>query len=189
VTIASKQLRLLPEGSHQSRAPTHPAQGFASGPTQLAKVLWAEIGQVMLLAVSPDVFHWVEFRRIGRQELQLNEYCNTGVWPRGDQVRTLCGRSLKPLSSTNTTVRPWWRAFFLFPASALASIAGWLVHRAGSPGPPVAGSSSPRNAGSSKRAPDETSAQFVSRSDRPPATSSGAKCHTPAPRDLPSSLV
>ena len=38
----------------------------------MGKVLRAKIGQLMLLAIAPDVFHWVKFRRIRRQELQFN---------------------------------------------------------------------------------------------------------------------
>src|SRR3982751_1854112 len=57
---------------------------------------------------------------MAERHFQLKEYWSTGVWPRGAQVRTRWGRSLNPLSSTNTTVRRCWRAFFYFrPAHPL----------------------------------------------------------------------
>jgi hypothetical protein len=43
---------------------------------------------------------------------QVKWYCSTGVCPRGAQVRTRCGRSLNPLSSTKTMVRLSRSAFF-----------------------------------------------------------------------------
>src|SRR6266496_3572993 len=48
---------------------------------------------------------------------QLQWYCRTGVWPRGAHVRQRCGRSLNPLSSMKTMVRPSFLAFFLTSAS------------------------------------------------------------------------
>src|ERR1043166_8663832 len=65
---------------------------------------------------------------IAERHFQLNEYWSTGVWPRGAQVRTRCGRSLKPLWSTNTIVRRSWRAFFYFrPAPTLPPLDGRFV--------------------------------------------------------------
>src|ERR1051325_2115368 len=62
------------------------------------------------------------------KRFQLKVYCSTGVWPRGAQVRTRWGRSLKPLSSTNTMVRRCWRAFFYFrPAHPLPAADESLV--------------------------------------------------------------
>lgn len=46
------------------------------------------------------------------KRFQLNANCTTGVWPRGAHVRTTCGRSLNPDSSTKTIVRPSRAAFF-----------------------------------------------------------------------------
>ena len=43
---------------------------------------------------------------------QQKEKCSCGVQPRGAHVVVTLGRSLKPLSSTKTRVRPWRRAFF-----------------------------------------------------------------------------
>src|SRR5436190_19878369 len=65
---------------------------------------------------------------MAERHFQLKEYCRTGVWPRGAQVRTRCGRSLKPLSSTKTMVRRCRSAFFNFrPASALPALDRRLV--------------------------------------------------------------
>jgi lipid-binding SYLF domain-containing protein len=43
---------------------------------------------------------------------QLKWHCSTGVWPRGAHVRQRCGRSLNPLSSMKTMVRPSFLTFF-----------------------------------------------------------------------------
>jgi len=72
VTNRSKQICLFPEGFHQRWASTHPTQCLASRPTQLAEVFGTEIGEFMLFAVAPNVFHRIEFGRIGRQEFQLD---------------------------------------------------------------------------------------------------------------------
>ena len=45
---------------------------MAGGPAELGKVHGAEIGQFMLFAVAPDVFHWIKLRRVSRQKLQFN---------------------------------------------------------------------------------------------------------------------
>ena len=54
---------------------------------------------------------------------QLKLYCSTGVCPLGAQVLTRVGRSLNPLSSMKTMVRPSRRDFFLAPASAWCATA------------------------------------------------------------------
>ena len=70
VTLGLKQFRLLPEGFYQGWTATHPPERLAGGPAELGKILRAQIGQFMLLAISPDVFHRVEFRSVSRQILQ-----------------------------------------------------------------------------------------------------------------------
>jgi len=50
----------------------HPPQCLAGGAAQLGKVLRAEVGQFMLLAISPDIFDRIEFRGIGWQTLQMD---------------------------------------------------------------------------------------------------------------------
>src|SRR5215813_13030303 len=70
---------------------------------------------------------------------QLKLYCRTGVSPRGDQVRTRCGRWLIPLSSMKMIVRPSWRAFFDGgPAHAPPPADLFLVSLAGSSYRPLA---------------------------------------------------
>src|SRR5713101_1385286 len=64
---------------------------------------------------------------------QLKWYCSTGVCPRGAQVRQRCGRSLGPLSSRKTIVRPSFLAFFLTPANVSASTSGSSLHPAPAP--------------------------------------------------------
>lgn len=72
MTTRSKQFSLFPEGFHQGGTAAHPPQRLARGPSQLGEILRAEIGQFVLLAVSPDVFDRIQFRRIGRQTLQMD---------------------------------------------------------------------------------------------------------------------
>ena len=72
MTIASKQFSLLPKGSYQRRSAAHLTQGVASRPTELAKILWAKVGQFVLLTIAPDVFDGVEFRGVSRQTFQLD---------------------------------------------------------------------------------------------------------------------
>ena len=72
MTTSSKQFSLFPEGFHQGWTATHPAQRLAGSPSELGKVLRAEIRQFMLLAISPDVFDRIKFRRIGGQTLQMD---------------------------------------------------------------------------------------------------------------------
>src|SRR6202030_1092069 len=71
-------------------------------------------------------------------------------------------------------------AFFLTPASAPSSSAGWLSHRAPEPGPPVAGNSIRAAAGSSTHVPGDNSPRFPARSDGRPGSPSTDWFHTPA---------
>jgi len=81
VTFGLKQISLFPEGLDQLGAATHPSQGLAGGRAQLGKVFRAEVGQLMLFAVAPNVFHRIEFGRIRRQKFQLD-----GITLRGDKI-------------------------------------------------------------------------------------------------------
>ena len=45
---------------------------MAGSPSELGKILRAEIGKFMLLAISPDVFDRIKFRSIGWQTLQMD---------------------------------------------------------------------------------------------------------------------
>src|SRR6202171_285706 len=117
---------------------------------------------------------------IADRVFQLKWYCSTGVCPRGAQVRQRWGRSLSPLSSMKTMIRPCFLAFFLTPASAPSSNARWLSHRAPDPDPPVAGNSSRVAAGSSTHVPGDNSLRFPARSDGLPGSPSTDWFHTPA---------
>jgi len=72
VTNNSKQFRLFPEGFHQSWAAAHSAQRPPCRHAQLGEILRAEIGQLVLLAVTPNVFDRVQFRRVGRQVFEMD---------------------------------------------------------------------------------------------------------------------
>src|SRR6516225_4994680 len=112
---------------------------------------------------------------------QLKWYCSTGVWPRGAHVRQRCGRSLSPLSSMKTMVRPSFLAFFLTPASASASIAESWLRPVPAPGPSVAGNSNPAAVESARLARDRTALRTPARSAGPPATTSTGWFHNPVP--------
>src|SRR5215472_12514365 len=103
---------------------------------------------------------------------QLKWYCSTGVWPRGAQVRQRCGRSLSPLSSMQTMIRPSFLAFFLTPASVLASSAESSLHPALTPALPGADNSNPVAAECARLGKDRISPHIPARSDRPPVLTS-----------------
>jgi len=63
---------LLPEGTDQSRSAAHPAQRPAGVFAQLAETCRAEIGQLVLLPVRPQVFDGIQFRGVARKELYPN---------------------------------------------------------------------------------------------------------------------
>src|SRR6185437_8460994 len=111
---------------------------------------------------------------------QLKWYCSTGVWPRGAHVRQRCGRSLNPLSSMKTMVRPSFLAFFLTPASVPASTAGSSSHLAPRRAPSAVGSSNPVGAESATPVSGGTSLHIPAQSDGPPATTSTDWFHNPA---------
>src|SRR3954452_7574376 len=60
---------LLPEGGDQSRSAAHALEGTAGCFAQVPKVLGTDVRQFVVLAVSPDVLHRIQFRRVGRQVL------------------------------------------------------------------------------------------------------------------------
>lgn len=72
MTYLSEEFCLFPEGFHQPRTAAHPPQRLPGRPAQLGEVLWAEVRQFMLFAVTPDVFHRIEFGRVSRQILQMD---------------------------------------------------------------------------------------------------------------------
>ena len=66
----SEQLRLAPEGAHESGAALHGAQVSSGSQRQVLEVARAEVRHSMVFEISPDVFDRVELRRIGGQELK-----------------------------------------------------------------------------------------------------------------------
>jgi hypothetical protein len=112
---------------------------------------------------------------------QLKWYCRTGAWPRGAHVRQQCRRSLNPLSSMKTMVRPSFLAFFLTPASGPASTAESSFRPAPRRVPSAVGNSSPVAAGSATPASGGTSPRIRAQSGGLPATTSTSWFHSPAP--------
>ena len=68
---------MLPERGNQCRAALHTAQPVSGTLGGLAEGAGTEVAKLVLLQVSPDVFRWVEFWRVGRQILQLNRSVET----------------------------------------------------------------------------------------------------------------
>src|SRR5712691_5533974 len=110
---------------------------------------------------------------------QLKWYCSTGVCPRGAQVRQRCGRSLNPLSSMKTMVRPSLWAFFSSPANASASTAASFLRPVPAPAPLDAGSSSPTAAECARLARHGSGPRIPLRSGGPRATRSTNWCRSP----------
>jgi hypothetical protein len=136
---------------------------------------------ICVLRIAPgnrrkQKFHQVT-PAIADKVFQLKWYCSTGVFPFGAQVRQRCGRSLSPLSSMKTMVRPSVSAFFLTPASAPASTA-WL-RPAPEPVLPDAGNSNPVAAECAKPARYGSGPRIPPRSSAPPATPSTVRSHSP----------
>lgn len=67
-----EQFCLFPERGDQGWPSLHATQCAACMGTELGEVLRAKVRQLVLLPVTPDVFDGVEFRGIGRQELELD---------------------------------------------------------------------------------------------------------------------
>ncbi len=79
----------------------------------------------------------------GQPLSQLKASCNIGVCTRRAHVRTRCGRSLSPDSSTKTRVRPSATAFVLTGATRPVSGVGSRPRPTHGPGWSTAGNSSP----------------------------------------------
>src|SRR5712692_2243426 len=109
----------------------------------------------------------------------LKWYCSTGVCPRGAQVQQRCGRSLNPLSSMKTIVRPSFLAFFLTRANVSASTSGSSLRPAPGRARWDADSSSPTAAGCAKPARHDSGPRIPPRSGAPPATPSTNRFRNP----------
>ena len=64
--ILQGQFRLLPEGGDERRAATHATKGSATKRAELDEIPGAEVGQLVLLPVAPEVLHRIELGSIGR---------------------------------------------------------------------------------------------------------------------------
>src|SRR5690242_11574365 len=65
------QVGLLPEGCYKPLATLRPPELGASEMAEFGEVLGAEVAQFVVLPMRPQVFDWVQLRRIGRQKLQV----------------------------------------------------------------------------------------------------------------------
>lgn len=68
----SPQFSLFPEGGDQVVASAHAPQGAGGGVTEFPAVLGTEVGQFMLLEMTPDVLGGIQFGGIGWQGLQVD---------------------------------------------------------------------------------------------------------------------
>src|SRR3982751_3192590 len=76
-----RKLGLLPESAHQRRATLHRAQTTPGKVTHLANVRSTEVGDLMSLKVTPDIFDRIKLGSISRQELQLHTAVGFHVLP------------------------------------------------------------------------------------------------------------
>jgi hypothetical protein len=63
---------LLPEGHHRGGVAAHAAQSLTGPSAELTEVVGAEVGQLVMFPVAPDVLHRIEFGRVGRQVCELD---------------------------------------------------------------------------------------------------------------------
>ena len=58
----------MPEGADEAGAfAADSPQGMGGPAGELPEIAGAEVGQLVLLPISPEVLYWVEFRRISRE--------------------------------------------------------------------------------------------------------------------------
>src|SRR5229473_7418074 len=62
-------MSLPPEGPHQTRAPAHAPQCATRLIAELAEIARAEVGQLVMFPVAPDIFDRVALRGVGGQAL------------------------------------------------------------------------------------------------------------------------
>jgi len=72
--VTLKELGLFPKGCNESRTTAHATQRFASVISKFSKSLWTEIRKFMMLHITPNVFHRVQFRSVGRKKFQLQAF-------------------------------------------------------------------------------------------------------------------
>src|SRR5882672_8336692 len=66
----NRQLSLLPECGDELRSALHGLEPVAGEGANLANGVKAQIAQLALLHIAPDVFDRIELRSVGRQALQ-----------------------------------------------------------------------------------------------------------------------
>lgn len=71
MTVSEGQLSLLPEGGDQGGATLHGTQTVARAVFELPETAGTEVGQFVMLQLTPDVLGGVEFRGVRGQILQL----------------------------------------------------------------------------------------------------------------------
>ena len=69
---------MLPEGHYQHGPAAHPSQRVSGVIAELTEVMRAEVGQLVMFPITPDVLHRVEFRGVGRQVVQRQAAPLTG---------------------------------------------------------------------------------------------------------------
>ncbi len=77
MTDSQRQISLFPECGDQCRAVLHGTQTSSGKVTDLSKRAGAEVTDLMGLQIAPEIFHRVEFRRVSRQERQLDVHVVT----------------------------------------------------------------------------------------------------------------
>lgn len=72
IATLRKELGLLEEGGHKGGTASHPPQRRSGMMAKFLVVLRTQVGERMVLPVSPQMFHGVEFRGVRRQPLQAD---------------------------------------------------------------------------------------------------------------------
>jgi len=77
VTLKAK-FSLFPEGTDEGGSSADALENLSGGMSEIPKVFWTKVWQCVLLKVAPQVFHWVEFRRVSGHELDLQSLTLSG---------------------------------------------------------------------------------------------------------------
>jgi len=70
--ISERQLGLDPERTNIKLGPFGLEEGFEGRAAEFVEILRAEVGQLVLFDVAPEIFDRVEFRGISRQLLKVD---------------------------------------------------------------------------------------------------------------------
>ncbi len=70
--MLEREFTLFPERGDQCRSALHRLESAAREVAEAGEVLWAQIGELVLLEVTPDVFNRVQFRGVTWQRLDLD---------------------------------------------------------------------------------------------------------------------